>query len=73
MIALLDGIYRAGAGPGLRLRLGSMGDPESRGPYRGSCWPTSRVTARRSTRTPSERMRNNPLRLFDTKDPGWPR
>ncbi len=34
VIALLDGILRRLEVPGLRLRVGSMGDAESRGPYR---------------------------------------
>ena len=47
-----------------------MGDPESRGPYRARL---VRVPGgpprRRSSEDARERMRDNPLRLFDTKDP----
>ena len=69
VVALLDGILRRLEVPGLRLRVGSMGDAESRGPYRellaeylGNHLDALDEDAR-------ARMRDNPLRLFDTKDP----
>jgi histidyl-tRNA synthetase len=70
VIALLDGIYRTLGVPGVRLRLGSMGDPESRGPYRERL--VAYLEAHRDALDPDarERMRLNPLRLFDTKDAG---
>jgi histidyl-tRNA synthetase len=69
VIALLDTIYRRLGIPGLRLRLGSMGDPESRGPYRTRL--VEYLERHRSSLDDDAqaRMRDNPLRLFDTKDP----
>ena len=69
VIALLADIYARLDVPGITLRLGSMGDSASRGPYRellvayverfeGDLDPDSR-----------DRLRDNPLRLFDSKDP----
>jgi histidyl-tRNA synthetase len=69
VIALLADIYTRLDVPGISLRLGSMGDAASRGPYRellvayldrfqGDLDPESR-----------DRLRDNPLRLFDSKDP----
>lgn len=68
VIALLHGIYRTLGVPGVSLRLGSMGDPESRGPYRERL--VSHLEAHRDAldEDARERMRLNPLRLFDTKD-----
>jgi histidyl-tRNA synthetase len=68
VIALLDGIFRRLGVPGLRLRLGSMGDAESRGPYRRRL--VEYLERHESSLDPEarERMRDNPLRLFDTKD-----
>ncbi len=69
VIALLDGIYRELGLTGLRLRLGSMGDPESRAPYRALLveYLERRLSSLDADAT--ERMRVNPLRLFDTKNP----
>jgi histidyl-tRNA synthetase len=69
VIALLDGIYRALAVPGVRLRVGSMGDPESRAPYRELLSAYLEGHASGLDEDARERMRDNPLRLFDTKDP----
>jgi histidyl-tRNA synthetase len=69
VIALLDGIYRNLRVPGLRLRVGSMGDPESRGPYRALLLDYLERHRSALDADAQERMRDNPLRLFDTKDP----
>jgi histidyl-tRNA synthetase len=69
VIALLDGIYRELGVPGVSLRLGSMGDPESRGPYREALVAYLEEHRDALDQDAQERMRLNPLRLFDTKDP----
>lgn len=68
VIALLDAIYRRLGLAGLRLRLGSMGDAESRGPYRARL--VEYLEGHRSSlgADGEDRLRDNPLRLFDTKD-----
>ena len=69
VIALLDGIYRRLGLTGLELRLGSMGDPESRGPYRALLVEYLERHLSSLDHDAQERMRLNPLRLFDTKNP----
>jgi len=69
VIALLGGIYRTLGVPGVSLRLGSMGDPESRGPYRDKLLAYLEQHRSALDADAQERMRLNPLRLFDTKDP----
>jgi histidyl-tRNA synthetase len=69
VIALLDGIYRRLGLTGLRLRLGSMGDPGSRGPYREKLVAYLAAHEADLDEDARERMRINPLRLFDTKHP----
>jgi histidyl-tRNA synthetase len=69
VIALLDGIYRRLGLTGLRLRLGSMGDAESRGPYRALLVEYLERHLSSLDADARERMRVNPLRLFDTKNP----
>ncbi len=69
VIALLDGIYRRLGLTGLQLRLGSMGDPESRGPYRALLLEYLERHLSELDADAQERMRVNPLRLFDTKNP----
>ena len=69
VIALLDGIYRRHGLTGLELRLGSMGDPESRGPYRALLVEYLERHLSSLDHDAQERMRLNPLRLFDTKNP----
>jgi histidyl-tRNA synthetase len=68
VIALLDAIHRRLGLEGLRLRLGSMGDAESRGPYRARL--VDYLEGHRSSlgEDGEQRMRDNPLRLFDTRD-----
>jgi len=69
VIALLDGVYRRLGLSGLELRLGSMGDPESRGPYRALLVEYLERHLSELDADAQERMRVNPLRLFDTKNP----
>ncbi len=69
VISLLDGIYRELGVPGVTLRIGSMGDPESRGPYRERLVAYLGDHLDALDEDARERMRVNPLRLFDTKDP----
>jgi histidyl-tRNA synthetase len=67
-IAVLAELYRRLEVPDVRLRIGSMGDEESRGPYRALL--LEYLEARR-TDLPEDaiaRMSQNPLRLFDHKD-----
>jgi histidyl-tRNA synthetase len=68
VIALLDAIYRRLGLEGLPLRLGSMGDAESRGPYRARL--VEYLEGHRSSlgEDGEQRLRDNPLRLFDTRD-----
>ena len=69
VIALLDGILRGLDVPGLSLRVGSMGDAESRGPYRDLLVRYLEDHLDALDEDARARMRDNPLRLFDTKDP----
>lgn len=69
VIALLAGVYRRLEVPGVSLRIGSMGDPESRGPYRERLVAYLEGHLDVLDEDARERMRVNPLRLFDTKDP----
>jgi histidyl-tRNA synthetase len=69
VIALLDGILRRLEVPGLRLRIGSMGDADSRGPYRERLAGYLEGHLDALDEDARARARDNPLRLFDTKDP----
>lgn len=69
VIALLAGIYRRLGVPGVSLRIGSMGDPESRGPHRARLLEYLERHLDALDEDARERMRVNPLRLFDSKDP----
>jgi histidyl-tRNA synthetase len=68
VITVLDDLYRRLSVPGVRLRLGSMGDAESRGPYRARLVQHLERYADELGPEGRERLRDNPLRLFDTKD-----
>lgn len=70
VIALLHEIYTRLEIPGLRLLVGSMGDQESRGPYRERLMDYLGRHRSALDHDATERMRDNPLRLFDSKDPG---
>ncbi len=68
MIALLAEVYERLGVPGVRLRISSMGDPDTRGPYRELLLAH---LARHGNALPQDvrdRMHDNPLRLFDMKD-----
>ena len=69
VIALLDGILRALEVPGLTLRIGSMGDAESRASHRELLVAYLEAHRDALDEDARERARENPLRLFDTKDP----
>ena len=73
VIALLDGIYRGLGVPGLSLRIGSMGDAESRGPYRELLVSTSRTTSTRSTRTPARACATTRCACSTPRTRAWPR
>ena len=68
-ITVLWDIYRRLGVPEVSLRIGSMGDPESRGPYRDELVDYLRGHEDELTPEERERLRDNPLRLFDSKDP----
>ncbi len=68
VIAVLAELYRRLGVPGVRLRLGSMGDAESRGPYRARLVEYLERHAGDLGPDERERLRDNPLRLFDSKD-----
>jgi histidyl-tRNA synthetase len=69
VIALLDGILRGVGVPELRLRVGSMGDAESRGPHRALLVDHLEGHRDALDEDALARVRDNPLRLFDSKDP----
>jgi histidyl-tRNA synthetase len=69
VIAMLQGIYDELGLPGLELRVGSMGDAESRGSHRALLLEYLERHASSLDEDARERMRENPLRLFDSKDP----
>ncbi len=69
-LILLLGDLLAGLGvPGLRLRLSSLGTPSSRAAYREEL--TAYLRAHETELAPDvrERLAENPLRAFDSKDP----
>lgn len=70
VIAMQHEIYTRLELPGLELLVGSMGDPESRGPYRALLVEYLERHRDALDQDAIERMRDNPLRLFDSKDPG---
>ncbi len=69
-IAVLAEIYRRLEVPEVRLRIGSMGDDESREPYRALLLDFLEARRAELPAEAAERMAENPLRLFDHKDPG---
>jgi len=69
VIALLAGIYEALGVPEVRLRISSLGDAATRGPYRKALLA---YLARHADALPEDarqRMAENAMRLFDSKDP----
>lgn len=69
-IALLADIYARLGVPGVRLRVSSMDDPESRAGYRERLLAYLESRAADLPQDARERMAENPMRLFDNKHPG---
>lgn len=69
-IILLDEILRSLAVPGVRLRLGSLGSPESRAAYRDELRAHLRAHEDELSAEVRERIDHNPLRAFDSDDDG---
>jgi len=70
LIVLLDELLRSLEVPALRLRLGSLGSPAARGPYRKELVAYLRQHADELAKDVRERVDENPLRAFDSKDEG---
>ncbi len=69
VVALLSGMYRRLGVPGVHLRISSLGDAATRGPYRAELLA---YLERHRDALPEDaraRMADNPMRLFDAKDP----
>ncbi len=69
VIALLAGLYAGLGVPDVRLRISSLGDAATRGPYRTRLtdYLVGHVDA--LPEDARQRMVDNPMRLFDSKDP----
>ena len=70
LIMLLDELLRALEVPALRLRLGSLGSPEARASYRQELAAYLREHLDQLAKDVRERIEENPLRAFDSKDEG---
>jgi histidyl-tRNA synthetase len=70
LIILLDELLRSLEVTAVRLRLGSLGSPEGRGPYREELVAYLRQHSHELARDVRERIDQNPLRAFDSKDEG---
>ncbi len=70
LIMLLDELLRSLEVPALRLRLGSLGSPEARATYREELTAYLREHQGQLARDVRERIEDNPLRAFDSKDQG---
>ncbi len=69
VIALLAGLYAELRVPDVRLRISSLGDAASRGPYRERLTEYLAGHAGALPEDARQRMTDNPMRLFDSKDP----
>ncbi len=69
-IALFVDVLRELGLPNPRVALGSVGDPEDRQRYNAYLRERLEPMAERLTPTSRERLRLNPMRLLDAKDPG---
>ena len=69
VIGLLADLYGRLGVPDVRLRIGSMGDAASREPYRETLLAYLRARAADLGEDARERMEQNPMRLFDMKEP----
>jgi histidyl-tRNA synthetase len=67
LIMLLDELLRSLEVPALRLRLGSLGSPEARAPYREELVAYLRKHRDKLAKDVRERLEENPLRAFDSK------
>ncbi len=70
LIGLLDELLRGLGVPGLELRISSLATPESRAGYREELIAYLREHESELSRDVRERIEANPLRAFDSKDPG---
>jgi len=70
LIMLLDELLRSLEVPALRLRLGSLGSPETRASYREDLKAYLRMRQDDLAKEVRERIDENPLRAFDSKDEG---
>jgi histidyl-tRNA synthetase len=70
LILLLDELLRALEVPDLTLRIGSLGSPEARAAYREELIAYLRAHESELDRDVRERIDENPLRAFDSKDEG---
>ena len=70
LIILLDELFRGLALPGIRLRLGSLGSADSRVAYREELKAYLRGRQKEVAPSVRERIDLNPMRAFDSDDPG---
>jgi len=70
LIVLLDELLRALEVPELTLKIGSLGSVESRGAYRNELIAYLREHTEELDRDVRDRIDDNPLRAFDSKDEG---
>src|SRR5688572_27783494 len=70
LIGLLDVLLRALEVPGLELRLSSLGSPKGRGAYRSELQTYLREHEGDLSEDVRDRIDENPLRAFDSKDEG---
>ena len=70
LIILLDELFRGLALPGVRLRLGSLGSADSRVAYREELKAYLRGRQKELAPSVRERIDLNPMRAFDSDDPG---
>jgi histidyl-tRNA synthetase len=70
LIGLLDSLLRGLGVPELTLQLSSLGSPEGRGDYRAELQSYLREHEGDLSRDVRERIDENPLRAFDSKDEG---
>jgi histidyl-tRNA synthetase len=70
LIILADQLLRGVGVPGLELRLGSLGSLEARAAYREELREYLRAHEGELSEDVRERIDENPLRAFDSKDPG---
>ena len=68
VIAVLCDLYERLAVPGVTLKLASMGDPETHAAYRPILMQYLALHAEGFGQEERDRMRDNPLRLFDSKN-----